>query len=79
MDRSVVAAQAAAGNAYIDAIILRASVRAVTSASVVLKSISGHIPEAESMMENTAAGMMNPTSGKAIRLVSRKWIGKVPK
>lgn len=77
--RSVVEEQEEAGKAYIDAIILRASVRAVTSASVALKSMTGHIPDAEIMMENTAAGMMIPTSGRAMRLVSRKCMGKVPK
>lgn len=78
-DPSVVEEPVAVGRTYIDDIISRASDRAVTSASVALVSISGHHPTAVSRVTATAAGIMNPVNGRAIRLVRRKYIGNVPK
>ena len=59
--------------------ISRACERAVTSISQALRSISGQIPRADSNRTARAVGMISPVRGIAMRFVSRKWTGKVPK
>ena len=49
---------------------------AVTSISVILTMISGHIPAQSRQSVSNAAGMRRLVTGIAIRLVSRKCLGK---
>lgn len=64
---------------YISEIILRASERTVTSASVALKSISGQTSSVLRHSVSKANGIRIPVKGNAIRFVSRKCVGNVPK
>lgn len=64
---------------YMTDMTSRASESAVTSNSVVLESMSGQMPSVDRHRTAKAKGMMRPVSGKAMRLVRRKWIGNVPK
>ena len=51
----------------------------MTSISQALDIIAGQMPQADSPKVSSETGMISPVSGKAMRLVSRKWTGKVPK
>lgn len=59
--------------------ISRASESVVTSASVALETISGQIPSVDRHKVAKADGIIRPIRGRAMRLVSRKWVGNVPK
>lgn len=55
------------------------SVSSVASHSVDWTRNAGQIPHTERTRVSRAAGMIIPVSGTAIRFVSRKYCGKVPK
>ena len=64
------------GWAYMSEIIVRASESAVTSISVALISMSGHMPDMCRTSVSKDTGIISPVRGRAIRFVSRKCIGK---
>ena len=51
----------------------------VTSCSVIVISRFGQIPKPCNAMAIIEMGIISPTSGMAIRLVSRKFVGKLLK
>ena len=65
--------------AYIAAMMESALQRASTSISVARISRGGHIPIAFNDVVSRAAGMIIVAIGIAIRLVSMKYCGNVPK
>ena len=67
------------GIIYIVDITFRAAERADTSISVALISISGQHPSSDVSRVIKADGIMSPVRGSAIRFVSMKCRGKLPK
>ena len=51
----------------------------VISCSVNIIRRFGQIPKPDSVMIRIDAGIISPTSGIAIRLVNRKFVGRLPK
>ena len=64
---------------YIAEIVSRAPISSPMSHSVARMSRSGHISALYRINVIAEAGIMMPVNGRAIRLVSRKYRGKVPK
>ena len=60
---------------YMSEIIVRASERAVTSISVALRSMSGHMPHVCRHNVSKDTGIISPVRGRAIRFVNRKCMG----
>ena len=56
-----------------------AQVRVSENLSVRVTTIIGQIPIADRQSVRAAHGIRMPVRGKAIRFVSRKYLGKVPK
>ena len=64
---------------YIDAIMLKACTIIVVRPSVMPVRNSGQYPMEVSTTVTSADGMIIPAKGTAIRLVSRKYCGRLPK
>ena len=64
---------------YIDAMISSEEVSAEAMALVMRTRMDGQIPAAERLIEATAVTISADVRGIAMRLVSRKYWGKVPK